>query len=128
MKNSKVLLTLIIGLLTILGFLVFNNQSSEARGIKGKESKEVEQFSETLNKANIFAKIGYRLHEKGYEFGLEYDVLSEKKIEVIVKLPQEKIMEETNKEIKQLANEVINENNFDQDIFRIQVNTYIDSN
>ncbi|MGM0878829.1 MAG: hypothetical protein ACQEWV_30210 [Bacillota bacterium] len=130
MKNRNFI---ILGtVLTFIGFFIFFyyqpfNEPVETEDYNAKALKGIEQFSETLDKAILFAEIGHRLHEKGYEFGMEYDVLSEKNIEVIIKLPNKQVVEENDNEIKQVVNRVIDENSFDLDVFNVQVKTYTES-
>jgi preprotein translocase subunit SecF len=97
------------------------NEPIEAGGYNEKELKEVEQFSATLHRADLFMKIGEGLKEKGYESNVASAIFSPKRIELEILLTNKEPNEEIQKEVKQIANGIIEANKFDSDSFKISV-------
>jgi preprotein translocase subunit SecF len=124
-RGSKFIgITLILASIIIgTSLFLYNrfNEPIEAGGDNEKELTEEQQFSQKLDEAGLFEKIGRSLYKKGYTFGLEYDVLSDKSVEIVIKLPSKKINEENKKEVMQIAKDIIEANNFDLDLFTIKV-------
>jgi preprotein translocase subunit SecF len=124
-RGSKFIgITLILASIIIgTSLFLYNrfNEPIEAGGDNEKELTGEQQFSQKLDEAGLFEKIGRSLYKKGYTFGLEYDVLSDKSVEIVIKLPSKKINEENKKEVMQIAKDIIEANNFDLDLFTIKV-------
>ncbi|WP_227940273.1 hypothetical protein [Alkalihalobacillus deserti] len=127
MKRSKFIGIGVILMCIIIGTFVFYiqfNQSTELVDFNKIKPKEVKQLEEKLSETELMLEIGEKLYEKRYTFGLEWEVLSKEKVDIVVKLPKEEISEDTINEVKQIVNEVVTANNIEPQLFEIEVKNY----
>lgn len=100
--------------------------------VSGKE-KEVTHSDVHLSQEerykleNLMVQISKSLHDGNYGFVLDHAVLPNEKIEVIVKLGSLKVDEKTKKEVQQIATEVIEQNDFDSEIFQFNITSFYSS-
>ena len=83
-----------------------------------REQTKLNQIEVKLNETGLLGDIGKRLYDYGYLFCLDWAVLSEKKVDIVIKLPQEDISEDTKNELKLIVDEFLIENKMDPKIFR----------
>ena len=76
---------------------------------------------------NLMGQIRKSLRDGNYGFILDHAVLPNENIEVIVKLGSLKVDEKTKKEVKQIATDVIKENDFDSEIFQFNITSFYSS-
>ncbi|MFA1819094.1 hypothetical protein ACDX78_02625 [Virgibacillus oceani] len=65
--------------------------------------------------SQILTDIGNTLYEeKNYSFGIEYDVFSDKRVNVTIKIANKKVTEDIDNEIQQTAKKVMQKTNLIQ--------------
>ena len=69
-------------------------------------------------------QISQSLHDGKYRFILDHAVLPNENIEIIVKLASEKVEKKTKEEILLLATDVIQQNDFDADVFQFNITSF----
>lgn len=72
----------------------------------------------------LINEIKQELRKADINFVLDYAILPDENIEILIKLPSEKIKRSTKKEIKQIVNGVITENHSDPDLFQLEISSY----
>lgn len=76
---------------------------------------------------SLMGQISKSLRNGNYGFILDHAVLPNGNIEVIVKLGSLKVDEKAKKEVKQIATDVIKENDFDSEIFQFNITSFYSS-
>ena len=113
---------LLLCLLLIFSFsavvLINSKSAKEVDTISTDLTIYIQQYDELIN------EIKQELRKAGIGFVLDYAILPDENIEILIKLPSEKIKRSTKKEIKQIVNGVIKENNSDPDLFQLQISSY----
>lgn len=116
---------LLLFLLLVFSFsaVVFNKSKSATEVNAVSElstdlTTYMEQYEELIN------EIKQELRKADIGFVLDYAILPNENIEILIKLPTEKIKRSAKKEITQLVNGVIKENNAVTDRFRLQISSY----
>ncbi|WP_163527836.1 hypothetical protein [Halobacillus ihumii] len=66
-------------------------------------------------------EVGYKLYKEGYSFGMEYDILPNKNVEIEIKTADQKATENVKNEMKQIAMGVIKESKYEPKLFEINV-------
>ena len=97
--------------------------------INSKSAKEVDTISTDLTVYiqqydELINEIKQELRKAGIGFVLDYAILPDENIEILIKLPSEKIKRSTKKEITQIVTGVITENDSDPDLFQLQISSY----
>lgn len=100
--------------------------------VSGKEKEDINRGShlseeEKHELENLMGHVSKSLHDENYGFVLDYAVLPNENIEVIVKLGTEEVDEKTKKEIQQIAANVIKQNDFDSESFQFNVTSFYNS-
>ena len=117
MKRSKILGIVVILSCIVIGAFIYNNQFNNPTGIN--------KFEEKLKETGLVDEVGKELYEKGYLFSLNWDVLSEKKVNIVINLKQEEFGEDNKNEVEQIVNQFLIVNNVDPRLFKIDVAHYI---
>lgn len=98
--------------------------------IKGKSDKEIneglllstaayiQQYEELMN------EIKKELRKADIGFVLDYAILPDENIEILIKLPSEKVKRSAKKEITQIVTGVLEENNMETDHFNLQISSF----
>ncbi len=69
-------------------------------------------------------EVGYKLYKEGYSFGMEYDILPNKNVEIEIKTADQKATENVKNEMMQIAMGVIKESKYEPKLFEINVTDY----
>lgn len=120
----------IIGIVVIVcmafgAILIFNERLDNT--VDTGYPSELDLFDQKL-KDTLLKEIGWRLYEENFSFGLESEMLSKEEVEIVIKLPIEKISNETKNEVNKIINEVVTASDFNPAIFTIRVNDYENQN
>lgn len=130
MIKSKLIKVTII-LLFIIGFssIAFANSFNNPEKAKTRfpDINNNDLISNIQKYDNLIGDIRINLQEKGYGFVLDYAILPDENIELIIKLPNERIEISAKKDIHKIAIGVIKENNFDPKLFQIRTENYYGS-
>ena len=97
---------------------VYSKSAKEVDTISTDLTVYIQQYDDLIN------EIKQELRKAGIGFVLDYAILPDENIEILIKLPSEKIKRSTKKEIKQIVNGVITENHSDPDLFQLQISSY----
>ncbi|MCM3710656.1 hypothetical protein [Sporosarcina luteola] len=119
-----------IKLLLLCLLLIFS--TSAVVLFKGKSAKEVEADSELSTDVTTYIQqyeevineITQELRQADIGFVLDYAILPDENIEILIKLPSEKIKRSTKKEITQIVNRVLEENNMEREHFLLEISSY----
>ena len=113
---------LLLCLLLIFSFsavLLTNNKSAKEVDTRSTNlTVYIQQYDDLIN------EIKQELRKADIGFVLDYAILPDENIEILIKLPSEKIKRSTKKEITQIVTGVITENNSDPDLFQLQISSY----
>ena len=113
---------LLLCLLLIFSFstvLLINNKSAEeVDSISTDVTLYIQQYDKLIDEIN------QEIRKIGIGFVLDYAILPDENIEILIKLPSEKIKRSTKKEITQIVTRVLKESNSDPDLFRIHISSY----
>lgn len=116
MKNKKKLAGVTIGIIVILLgiFLITENSKSKA-DIDIEDEKKIE--------TELIPNIGKAIHKEYQTFGMEYDIISNEKIVLEIKL-SEKIADNTESTIVNITEGVISKYNYNPKSFEIIVSSF----
>jgi len=89
--------------------------------------KEGNRFSQRLSYNDLMGDIMQTLSEKGFDIAVQGKVSLDKKVEIILVLAPDQVDEKTKKELEKLAIDVIEKNNFDTEIFQLNITNYINA-
>ena len=89
--------------------------------------KEGNHVSQRLSYNDLMGDIMLSLNELGYDVAVHGDVFSDKNVVITLVLPQDKFDENTKKEVKQFATDVIKKYNFETEIFQFNITSYKNS-
>lgn len=100
--------------------------------IEGKSAKETNTVSELSPDVTTYIKqyeglineIRQELRKADIGFVLDYAILPDESIEILIKLPNEKIKRSAKKEITQIVNGVLEENNIEGEHFLLNISSY----
>lgn len=128
LKRNK-LMKITIFFLGIMGiiFIVFANPFNKLAKETEYSTKEItnnELIVYTKEYERLVSDLRYRLHKKNYGFILDYAISSDEKVDLLIKLPDKEIKKSTKKEIQQLITKIIEQNDFDPNLFQIRIESY----
>ena len=113
---------LLLCLLLIFSFsavLLTTNKSAKEVDTRSTDlTVYIQQYDDLIN------EIKKELRKADIGFVLDYAILPDENIEILIKLPSEKIKRSTKNEIKQLVTGVLKENNSDPDLFQLHISSY----
>ena len=89
--------------------------------------KEGNHVSQRLSYNDLMGDIMLSLNELGYDVAVHGDVFSDKNVVITLVIPQDKFDENTKKEVKQFATDVIKKYNFETEIFQFNITSYYNS-
>ena len=89
--------------------------------------KEGSNVSQRLSYNDLMGDIMLSLNELGYDVAVHGDVFSDKNVVITLVLPHDKFDENTKKEVKQFATDVIKKYNFETEIFQFNITSYKNS-
>ena len=89
--------------------------------------KEGNNVSQRLSYNDLMGDIMLSLNELGYDVAVHGDVFSDKNVVITLVLPHDKFDENTKKEVKQFATDVIKKYNFETEIFQFNITSYKNS-
>lgn len=89
--------------------------------------KEGNHVSQRLSYNDLMGDIMLSLNELGYDVAVHGDVFSDKNVVITLVLPQDKFDENTKKEVKQFATDVIKKYNFETEKFQFNITSYYNS-
>lgn len=89
--------------------------------------KEENHVSQRLSYNDLMGDIMLSLNELGYDVAVHGDVFSDKNVVITLVLPQDKFDENTKKEVKQFATDVIKKYNFETEKFQFNITSYYNS-
>ena len=89
--------------------------------------KEGNHVSQRLSYNDLMGDIMLSLNELGYDVAVHGDVFSDKNVVITLVLPHDKFDENTKKEVKQFATDVIKKYNFETEIFQFNITSYKNS-
>lgn len=89
--------------------------------------KEGSNVSQRLSYNDLMGDIMLSLNELGYDVAVHGDVFSDKNVVITLVIPQNKFDENTKKEVKQFATDVIKKYNFETEIFQFHITSYYNS-
>lgn len=89
--------------------------------------KEENHVSQRLSYNDLMGDIMLSLNELGYDVAVHGDVFSDKNVVITLVLPHDKFDENTKKEVKQFATDVIKKYNFETEIFQFNITSYKNS-
>ena len=100
-----------------------------------KSAKEVNNLSEKPTDLTIYVQkysdliqeITQNLRINKIRFVLDYALLPDKTIEIIIKLPSKDIENKTKVEIEKLVTEVLRESKFNPDLFHMNISSYYET-
>ncbi len=126
MKRRKISAISFASLLLVVAslFLFIQVSGKEKEGTNSGFQLSEEERHELKN---LMWQIRSSLHGENYGFVLDHAVLSNGNIEVIVKLGSLKIDEKTKEDIQQIATNVIEQNDFDSEIFQFNITSFYNS-
>ncbi|GAB3790254.1 hypothetical protein [Virgibacillus kimchii] len=121
----KTIIGLIIMTSLMFFIFVFVKENSANTTNNDKEKMASDEEYHQIVESQILTEIGNTLYEeKGYSFGIEYDVLYDKRVDVTIKIANKKVTENIDKEIQEIAKQIIEKNEFDPQLFSITVKNY----
>ncbi|MFC5601758.1 hypothetical protein [Sporosarcina koreensis] len=100
--------------------------------LKGKSAKEVNadtEFSTDVTTyirqyEELITEIKQELRKADIGFVLDYAIMPDENIEILIKLPSDKIKRSATKEITQIVNGVLEENNMEREHFLLDISSY----
>lgn len=100
--------------------------------IKAKSAKEADTPSEISTDLTVYiqqyeeliTEIKQVLRKADIGFVLDYAILPDENIEILIKLPNEKIKRSTKKEITKIVNGVLEENDYEPERFHLQISSF----
>ena len=122
LTKVTILFLFIIGISSIAFAISFKDSEKTIAHFPEKSNNELISYIQKYN--NLVEYIRINLQEKGYGFVLDYAILPDENIELIIKLPDKKIKNHTKKDIRKIAVDVIIKNNFDPESFQIRTESY----
>ncbi len=72
----------------------------------------------------VLKEVGYKLYKEGHSFGMEYEVLPNKNVEIVIKTADQKATEKLKAEMKNIALEVIMDTKYKPEMFKINIIDY----
>jgi len=128
LKRNK-LMKITIFFLGIMGiiFIVFANPFNKLAKETEYSTKDItnnELIVYTKEYERLVSDLRYKLHKKNYGFILDYAISPDEKVDLLIKLPDKEIKKSTKKEIQQLITKIIEQNDFDPNLFQISIESY----
>ena len=118
MKFRLLLLCLLLLFSFSAIFLINKKSAKEVEKVSTDVTIYIQQYDELIN------EVKQALRKADIGFVLDYAILPNENIEILIKLPNEKIKRSTKKEITKIVNGVLMENNFNPDLFQVSISSY----
>lgn len=123
MKQTIISILIVSALVSVI--LILKDSTDQMNTVNGKETMSYDNEYKTIVESKILPEIGNIIYEKkGYSFGMEYGVFTDKSVDVTIKIANEKVTDDINEEIKSIAKKVIEKNNLNPELFKITITNY----
>lgn len=122
---KQMIISILIVSALVSAIFILKDSTDQMNTVNGKETMSYDNEYKTTVESKILPEIGNIIYEKkGYSFGMEYDVFTDKSVDITIKIANEKVTDDINEEIKSIAKKVIEKNNLNPELFKITITNY----
>lgn len=122
---KQMIISILIVSALVSAIFILKDSTDQMNTVNGKETMSYDNEYKTTVESKILPEIGNIIYEKkGYSFGMEYDVFTDKSVDITIKIANEKVTDDINEEIKSIAKKVIEKNNLNPQLFKITITNY----
>lgn len=122
---KQMIISILIVSALVSAIFILKDSTDQMNTVNGKETMSYDNEYKTTVESKTLPEIGNIIYEKkGYSFGMEYDVFTDKSVDITIKIANEKVTDYINEEIKSIAKKVIEKNNLNPQLFKITITNY----
>lgn len=122
---KQMIISILIVSALVSAIFILKDSTDQMNTVNGKETMSYDNEYKTTVESKTLPEIGNIIYEKkGYSFGMEYDVFTDKSVDITIKIANEKVTDDINEEIKSIAKKVIEKNNLNPQLFKITITNY----